>query len=346
MARIQQKTTKDGRRRFYVTIRLKGIPTLSGAFERLTDARKWAADKESEIRRGRYFDDSASVRHTLEETIDRYLRDVMPRKAASNAPTEGQRLAWWRRQIGRYTLKGVTPALLTEHRDRLRGEGKSEATVKRYLRNLGHVLTMAVEWHWLKESPMRLVRMPREPRGRVRFLEKGELERLLKACRESPSPLLYPAVILSLATGMRRGEVRGLTWDRVRLEDGVILLEVTKNGERRGVPLSGHALEVVREHARVRRLDSKYVFPSGEGGKGYDFRRPFTKALLRAGIADFHWHDMRHTCASYMVMSGANLATVAELLGHKTLAMTKRYSHLSQEHLKGEVDRMGEKMFG
>lgn len=233
MARIQEKVTSDGRTRYYVTIRLKGVPTKSGVFDRKTDARRWASATEADIRRGRYFDDAESSKHTMADTISRYVTEVLPRKSASNRPIEGWRLRWWKEQIGGYTLKNVTPQLLCSYREKLRGMGRSEATVKRFLRNLGHVFTLAMEWHWIKESPMRQVKMPKEPGGRVRFLELDELERFLAVCKDLNNPLLYPAVVLSLATGVRKGELRGLTWDRLRLDQGLILLDVTKNSPQR-----------------------------------------------------------------------------------------------------------------
>jgi len=174
-----------------------------------------------------------------------------------------------------------------------------------------------------------------------------ERERLLQACKESREPLLYLVVIVALATGMRSSEIRGLTWDRVDLRTGRIVLEDTKNGERRTVPLVGRALEVLKEHGKVRRLDTPLLFP-----RPRDPQRPirldhaWAQAVEAAGIQNFRFHDLRHSAASYMLMNGATLGELAEVLGHKTLAMVKRYSHLSEPHTRGLLERMNAAVFG
>lgn len=195
------------------------------------------------------------------------------------------------------------------------------------------------------------VKKPSEPRGRVRFLSDEEREALLQACRDSSNPWLYLAVVVALSTGMRNGELMSLSWKDVDLKAGRIVLHETKNGERRVVPLAGPALSLLKEHAKVRRLDTDLLFPANkkqEDGtiRPIDLRTPWETALKRAGITDFHWHDLRHTAASYLAMNGASLAEIAEILGHKTLAMVKRYAHLSEAHTASVVERMNRAMFG
>jgi len=254
---------------------------------------------------------------------------------------------WWKEILGDRPLAAVTPALLEQGKGLLKQRGIASSTQKRYLRQLGTVLSAAVRWHLIEANPMREVQMPKENPGRVRFLDREEMPRFLEACRESACPGLFSAVLLALATGMRRGEMLKLTWDRVDLERGHVILDhtTTKGKVTRGVPLTGEALEALREHARVRRLDCALVFPSHDGRKGFDFRHPFELALKQAEIRNFRWHDLRHTAASYMVMTGASLATVGTLLGHKTLQMTQRYSHLADDFLKAEVERMTTRIF-
>ena len=206
---------------------------------------------------------------------------------------------------------------------------------------------------------MRKVTKPKEARGRVRFLSDDERTRLLAACRESPNPLLYPAVVLALSTGMRAGEIMGLYWREPKsppedrawgVVDAVgsrIILHLTKNGERRVVPLVGHALDQVRELAKVRRLDTDLLFPGRVNpSEPIDLRQPWEKAMEKADIHDFRFHDLRHSAASYLAMNGASLAEIAETLGHKTLQMVKRYSHLSEAHTASVVERMNAKIFG
>jgi integrase len=213
---------------------------------------------------------------------------------------------------------------------------------------LSHAFTIAVnEWQWLHENPAKKVKKPTEPDGRVRFLDDDERQRLLVACKESSSDLLYPCVILALSSGMRQAELMGLKWQDVNLKDGFLILHKTKNGTKRRVPLAGHGLELLKEHARVRRIDTPLLFPSNSNPqKPMDLRSAFQYALERAKIENFHWHDLRHCTASYLAMNGASLAEIAEVLGHKTLSMVKRYAHLSDGHVSNVVASMNEKIFG
>jgi len=202
------------------------------------------------------------------------------------------------------------------------------------------------EWEWLEDSPMRKVKKPTESRGRVRFLDDDERERFLNACQASSNKLLYLCVILALSTGMRQGELMGLKWQDVNLKDGYLILHETKNGERRRVPLAGHGLELLHEYAKIRRIDTNLLLPGNiHSDKPIDLRKPFETALKMAEINDFHWHDLRHCTASYLAMNGASLAEIAEVLGHKTLAMVKRYAHLSDGHVSNVVSSMNAKIF-
>ena len=198
-------------------------------------------------------------------------------------------------------------------------------------------------------NPVRRLRREREAPGRVRFLSNEERERLLVACKESRSVNLYPLVVLALSTGMRRGEIQGLTWDQVDLVKGVILLERTKNGERRRVPVRGLALELLKEHARIRRIDTNFIFPgerTKQSKQPFELKIYWREAIAAAKIENFRFHDLRHSCASYLAMNGASLLEIAEVLGHKTLQMVKRYSHLAESHTAGVVESMNKKIFG
>lgn len=356
MANIEKRISNDGKTSYRVKIRLKGFPSQSATFERLTDAKKWAQQTESAIREGRHFKTTEAKRHTLAEMIDRYSRDVLPSK--KSAKDQAQQLTWWKSEIGSYSLADVTPSLIGECRDKLgreitvRNKLRSPASVVRYMAALSHALTIAVkEWGWLEDSPMRKVTKPKESRGRVRFLSDDERMRLLKACKESSNPYLYTVVVLALSTGMRQGEIMGLTWDVMDLNQGRAILHETKNGERRAVAITGHASELIKELSKVRRIDSKLLFPAKENApqkpqKPMDLRSPWETAVKKAELQDFKFHDLRHSAASYLAMNGASLAEIAEVLGHKTLQMVKRYAHLSEGHTARVVASMNDKIFG
>jgi len=263
-------------------------------------------------------------------------------------------LNWFKNEIGNYSLADLSTALIGECRDKLLSEigqckkVRSPSTVNRYLAALSAMLTTATkDWQWMEDSPMRNVKKPTESRGRVRYLDDNERAKLLTACKESSNDWLYLCVILALSSGMRLSELMGLKWQDVNLKEGYLILHETKNGERRRVPLAGHGLELLKEHAKVRRLDTDLLFPGKtHTDKPIDLRKPFETALSRAEINDFHWHDLRHCTASYLAMNGASLAEIAEVLGHKTLAMVKRYAHLSDGHVSNVVASMNAKIFG
>lgn len=359
MATITKRNAKDGTASYRVEVRLKGHPAQRATFPRLTDARAWARDTESDIKHGRHFKTTEAKRHTLADLVDRYIRDVLPQKKAGTQPNQRRQLAWWKAELGTYTLADCTPALIAEARDKLAHDPippqrtdstpryRGPASVVRYLAVLSHAFTVAVkEWGWVENNPVLKVTKPTEPRGRVRFLSDQERDALLTACRDSSNPWLHTAVVVALSTGMRKGELMGLTYQDVDLQAGRIVLQETKNGERRVVPLAGPALALLKAHAKVRRIDTDLLFPGHRDNAPIDLRTPWETALKRAGIEDFRWHDLRHSTASYLAMNGASLAEIAEVLGHKTLAMVKRYAHLSEAHTARVVERMNARIFG
>jgi integrase len=343
-------------RRYRARVRIKGFPPQSAAFERLTDARRWAQHTEAAIREGRRFETSEARKHTAAELIDRYLRDVIPQKKLNSRGTQKAQLLWWKGQIGAYLLSNITPALLVDCKDRLafidkeRNTLRSPSTVVRYLAVMSHAFTMAVrEWGWMHENPMRRVTKPKEPRGRVRFLSDEERARLLEASRTVECPYLYTIVVVALSAGMRHGEIMNLRWSDVDLMKGRIILQDTKNGDRRNVPLTGHALEQIENLSKLRRIDTTYLFPNtnhGEKARPYEIRKSWNTALKKAEIDNFRFHDLRHSTASYLAMNGASLSEIAEVLGHKTLQMVKRYAHLSEAHTAKVVRALNDTLFG
>ena len=250
-------------------------------------------------------------------------------------------------------LADVNADAITLVKDKLlneefRGKPRSPTTVLRYMASLSTVFTTAVrDWAWLEDSPMKNIKKPTAARGRVRFLSDDERERLLSSCKESRNKQLYMCVILAISTGMRQAELFGLKWVDVNLKERYLILHETKNGERRRVPLAGLVLELLQEHAKVRRLDTPLLFPGIKNPlTPIDLQTPWETARKNAGITDFTWHDLRHCTASYLAMNGASLAEIAEILGHKTLSMVKRYAHLSDGHVSSVIESMNAKIFG
>jgi len=250
----------------------------------------------------------------------------------------------------------MQPPLLVEARDRLTkrtrvdGTPISPASVNRYLAALSVVLsTAASEWFWIPANPMTSVSRLKERNARRRYLadqgDDSELARLLDACRVSESPHLYAAVLLSLTTGGRQQEVLGLQWRDLDFEAGTATFRHTKNGDARTVGLAPEVAETLRPR---RGLGTSLVFPAPPDPKRpdrpsvpVDLRSAWRTALRRAGIEDMRWHDLRHTAASYLAMEGVSAIELAGILGHRTLAMVRRYAHLSPDHVAQVSTKVG-----
>ena len=357
-------TIRPLRGKHQAMIRLKGFPHVSETFERKTDAKLWAQKTEAAMRAGKWFPERAGAEKTVADAIDRFLAEAMPSRA--DRDTEEPRLKWWRSELGAFALGNLTPAAITAARDKLlatpmpsrakkREPGekpkggrpkpkgvvapRAKSTVNRYLAILSTVFTHAVkDWGWLPDNPLRRVRKLKEPPGRVRWLEADELGRLLDSCTEGPEWLPF-FVECSLGTAVRWSEMAKRQLPDLQLERRRLLLStVTKNGERRGVRLSDPVVKAFTAWLAVRpNVESDLIFPETKG-----FQKRWTEAKTRAQIEDFHFHDLRHTAASYLAMKGATLAEIAEVLGHKTLAMVKRYAHLAESHVDRVVDRVGD----
>jgi integrase len=349
MASIEKREGSDGKPQYRVKIRLKGAPTQSATFTRKSDANRWAQSTEAAIRDGRHFSTSEARKRTLTQLMDKYEKKVVPLKR--NQQTQKGMIAWWRKQLGNRTLAEITPAVISDSRDKLeeeitaRGTPRSPATVSKYLRVLSHAFNVAIkDWEWTNSNPVRNVSKPKEPRGRVRYLDDQERHALLDACRSSKSCYLYPIVLLGITTGMRLGEIRSLRWGDINFKENSMLVHQTKNDERRSVSLVNPARETLKELAKVRQIKSDLVFPSRiNANQPIDIRKPWESALKRSGVQDFRFHDLRHTTASYLAMSGASLLEIADILGHKNLQMVKRYAHLSDPHTHKVLDSMSKK---
>ena len=217
----------------------------------------------------------------------------------------------------------------------------STAYANRLTAILKRMFKKALEWELIDESVFKRISSVKLLRGeikRLRYLTEEETERLINACNKE----IRPIVITALNTGMRKSEIFNLTWDRVDLKNRIILLDKTKNGERREIPINDTLHKTLS--GLVRRLDCKYVFYNPKTLKPFDnVKRSFSSALRKSHILDFHFHDLRHTFASRLVMAGVDLMTVKELLGHKDIKMTLRYSHLSQAHVRQAISVLDKK---
>jgi integrase len=356
MATIRTRKSGTGSTSYQAIVRLRGYPKKSQSFKRKTDATAWAARIEAALREERHLPSVEARKHTLGDLIDRWL-EALELQGAERAAKQRQLLKWWKARLGDYAMSHITPAVIAQSRDALLRENignkdkprhRSPATANRYLAALSKACAVATkQWHWLAANPVAQVQKEREPRGRVRFLSKDdELPRLLAACEKSSLPDLRLIVLLACQTGMRRGELLGLRWPDIDLQRAVAVLHKTKNNDRRAVPLSPDVCRMLAERRKVRHLDTDLLFSRNGKDQPVEIDNPFGTALRKAGIEDFRFHDLRHTAASYLAMSGATTAEIAAVLGHRTLQMVQRYAHLSEQHTGAVLERMTSKFFG
>ncbi len=208
------------------------------------------------------------------------------------------------------------------------------STVNRLLATLKHMVNKGTQWGMASDRALKQVRNVRllpENNRRLRFLSIEECQRLIECCHKD----LKPIVVVALNTGMRRGEIFNLKWEQVDLRHGFILLDTSKNGERREIPINTTLEYLFKEMPHS--VESEYVFVGKTGKPLTDIKKGFHTALRKAGISDFRFHDFRHCVASHLVMNGIDLTSVKEILGHKSLSMTMRYAHLAPGHKRKAV---------
>ena len=310
-------------------VRRKGYPTLSATFDTKSEAQRWAVEIEGDMSRARFVDNREAQRTTLGEALKRYRREVSDLK--KGAKQEGVRInKWIDRPLSQKSLAELTPSDFAAFRDQRLGEGASSATVRLELAVISHLYTIAAkEWHMEGViNPIKNLRMPKGSKARDRRPTSAELARILdKAAEIHPE---MPVIIeLAADTAMRRSELVSLRRDQVRGK--VAFLEDTKNGDRRAVPLSSRAVELLKELPK--RLDGRYFSLSPQSVSNY-----FPRACRAAGVSGLRYHDLRHEATSRLFERGFSIMEVAAITGHKTLSMLQRYTHLSPHAL---AERLG-----
>ncbi len=292
----------------------------------------------------------------------RDLFDLYMAHYAGRDGSRGQRVAWWQQRVGDIALQDLTDdhvhaaleALADENaryfagRDELgrpvhnrKRKRLAPATINRYAASLAAVLTWAIKKRIAPKGythPCRSVERRRENNEKTRFLRDDERDRLLAACKASTWPRLYVLVLMGLTTGARKGELLGLRWADVDLARGQAAVARTKNGDPRVLPL---VPAVVAELQRFVGAPAALVFGSPrDPARPFTFEPRFKDALQVAKVRDFRFHDLRHSCASMLARSGATLLEIGDVLGHRQMQMTKRYSHLATGHKAALIGRV------
>ena len=331
MATIRKHRAKDGAVSFTATVRINPFPPACKTLPVRKDVEAWARDLERELRKQR---DRGGLRRDVPKmTVAQLIREFL-----EDPETAGLRyydslallLAWWTGHLGATKVMGLNVLMLREARATLK-QGRAAGTVNRYLS------AMRSAWNWGRAAglvpqeqawPSRL--MLTEPKGRVRYLNDSELAELLKAAA-ALSPTMHAAVLISVGCGIRQSELRRLRWADVDLDKLRIRILLTKNDESRSVYLPASAADALRVLKRGPVIGQTVI--ADERGQ------PIAKEWLEyrwrlirdaAALADFRWHDLRHSCASFLAQQGATLLEIGSVLGHRSPTVTQRYAHLVQ----------------
>ena len=271
-------------------------------------------------------------------TLSQAIRDYLDQYNGRDSSII-QRLTWWADRLGSKPVGRVTRQQVKAALNDLQAEGKQPSTQNRYRSALSSVFVWFNDKHDTKHNPAREVRQQTEDNARTRFLSDAELPRLLAAAKASKWERLHLLISMAIFTGARRSELIGLQWSDVDLKTRTAHLHHTKNGTQRVLTLPP---ALVQEMMKFRQVGNSYLFPHpSKLNAPFEHFDSFWQACrAEAGITDFHFHDLRHTCASLLAKSGASLLEIAQVLGHKSITMTQRYSHLCNGHKQSLTDRV------
>ncbi len=361
MGTIQERKRKrTGKTSYTATIRMNG-QKITQTFDRKTDAKLWINENETQIRKGKHINIELQ-KHTLNELIERYTKNELPKRKEHDHKKYKMQLDWWSKEIGEMLLANITPAILSECKEKLITENspkaktndkkRTGATANRYMACLSSVFTIACnEWQWLDENPMRKIKKFTEKTYKERFLSDEEIARLLQACktfklsRDSYNTETFLFVLIALSTGARYSEIHRLQWKDIDLKNEMFYFLNTKNGDNRGVPMTDDVYKELKAFQKIRNIKSPYLFATKSGDKLIDMHVRFYKVIEDAKI-DCRFHDLRHTVASHIAMNQkGGLLDIAQVLGHKTMQTVKRYSHLTQKHTKNILQNTTDEMF-
>jgi len=295
-----------------------------------------------QIAEGKWFE--VQEEKTFGEMMDRYLIEHVSKKKSKRS-YEGY-VRNLRTFFEDYKLSEITADLILKYREKRAEGGVKPATVNRDLAIMKNAFNRATyKWEpsWATVNPVKKVEMLAENNERDRWLSKEEVDRLKAAC----PGWLWEICLFAIHTGLRQGELLSLRWPMVDMARKVIVIPrpFTKNKEPKTVPLNDYAMKVLKKRPRSIKTDLVFYTSNHSQYRGRNVDRSFSIALAKAGIKDFRFHDLRHTCATWLLHSGADIYEVQKILGHKNGEITKRYAHHSAETLRGAMINLA-KEFG
>jgi integrase len=305
-----------------------------------TVAKEILAKKKAEAVEGRYELPSKKPSPLFKDMAAEYLQYYQSNRRPRSAERHEMSYRALKPFFSEKRLSEITPLLIERYKRTRKEQGRSEVTINRELAFLKNLFTQAMIWGKAAENPVKQVRLFREANARMRFLTEEEEVRLLASCNSQ----LKPLVITALQTGFRKSELLSLRWTNIDFRNRLIKVEAayTKTHEARSVPMN-QTLTATLKNLKICAADN----PTASVFGYRQMTKTFARAVYRAGITNFTFHDLRHTFASRLVMASVDLATVKELMGHKHITMTLRYAHLAPGHKRSTIavfDRFGEKV--
>lgn len=311
-------------------------------------ATEWGADFLSQIRGGAITTESLK-RRTLSDAIKKYIEIVLPSKP-KNAKNVTQHLKWWDQEIGHLLLSEVTQPVVAACRDRLlagityKGTQRSSTTTVRYLASLSVVFETAIQdWMWISQNPVRQIRKPSIKTKRTSIFSLEEIDKIKELCTVVDSPHLPLIVQIAFGTTMRKGEILGLRWSHVDFKNRLLLLDDSKNGEPRNVPMSDTIYDMLNKRITdTQPALNALLFPSPHNPKKpICIRSAWERVLKLAGIQGKTFHTTRHTSISLLSAQGFTGIIISRLSGHSDDRVTNKvYTHMAPPSAREMVNTL------
>ena len=337
MGSIYHKTDGKGRNVYYIDYRVKGVRKRECVGFSKRAAQEALESRLTDIRRQKFDGIFPEPVCMLADIREQYLRFSSTTKSTPTYQRDcGVIDCHLIPFFGNTSLNEITPQQVEEYRMKRSADGVAAATINKEIQVLKHIVVKAIEWGKFRTNQVAKVKPLKTPPGRVRYLQREQIQKLMEAC----PAWLCPIVLIDMNTGLRRGEILSLEKGSIDMRNRLIIIEKTKNNDRKIIPMNQVVFEIIS--GLPARMDTTFIF-TDEKGKRLSANKvsmAFKRACRKAGMEDFTFHDLRHHFASYLTMSGQNQRTVQELLGHKDPKMTMRYSHLSPEHLRSAVESL------
>lgn len=292
----------------------------------------------ADIVKDKYYEKPIGNDKTFSQLVDKFMKEYAPKRSINMHKSYTASSKHLIPFFGNLNLASITSKKISRYKVVRYEEGASPATINRETAMLSRAFTIAVEdWEWFDHKPFLKIKKEEENNVQEKYLTLDEEKRLIENCPE----WLKGLVVFSLHTGLRQHEQLSLTWERVSLLRRTILIQETKSGKPRSVPLNQTALNILEKKAKTRSIKNDLVFFSSHGTKmnNCNLIRAFKKAVRKAGISDFTWHGLRRTFATRLAHKGLDIYKISRLLGHVDVQTTqRRYAHHCTESLRIGVD--------